>query len=179
MENLSVVSEHTKTRNSVGNSYSLNTRLSMCEDNMKNNLEKRSLDQSKAESEFDAKNKKNAVDQSLKEKSESQKKSREERLFDLMIPPKSPFRRTVWNWAIGMAKSQAETSKREKANKENKEIFFLASKIAERIYSILSQELILPLIKLLLSSESRSKLEKFQQEYSSFIANEEKLDSGE
>lgn len=104
---------------------------------------------------------------------ETKRKNLEKQLVELLIPPNNPFRKTIWKYALSIAKSKTESESKNKEGKNDKvraeaEIA-LASKMVDELLLSFSREVLFPLLKIMISREHKDRLAEYRLKYSELL----------
>jgi hypothetical protein len=104
---------------------------------------------------------------------ETKRKSLEKQLVELLIPPNSPFRKTIWKYALSIARSKMESETKSKEVKNDKvkaaaEIA-LASKMVDKLLLSFSREVLFPLLRVMISREQKERLAEYQLKYAELL----------
>lgn len=104
---------------------------------------------------------------------ETKRKNLEKQLVELLIPPTNPFRKTIWKYALSIAKSRTESESKNKEGKNDKvraaaEIA-LASKLVDELLLSFSREVLFPLLKVMISREHKDRLSEYRLKYAELL----------
>ncbi|MEW6084844.1 MAG: hypothetical protein AB1607_09635 [Chloroflexota bacterium] len=111
---------------------------------------------------------------------ETKRKNLEKQLIELLIPPSNPFRKTIWKYALSIAKARTESESKNKEGKNDKvkaaaEIA-LASKIVDELLLSFSREVLFPLLKVMISREHKDRLAEYRLKYAELLELKESED---
>ena len=99
------------------------------------------------------------------------KRNLEKKISEILVPPQSLLYRLIWERAISISKSLIQSEVKKKQEQKSDDVADddvkseTIKKIAESIVDSLLRRITLPLLKFLLTSEYRERLDHFEQEY--------------
>lgn len=112
---------------------------------------------------------------SLGVETEQRKHLLEAKLLNLLMPPNSRLRRSIWKLALQIEKSQVEAMSRKKETEAIEQTGTESTttsanhKLAEALYTLIAKELLIPLLEVLLSSRERGNIHAYSKYYAQLL----------